>query len=115
MTKFSEWRIWNGGECPVAPDTLVQVQLARDTRESASAMGPVKTRQRRWEWLDEGRLYDIIAYRVALEPGGETVVLYWRNGGYGAVLQLPKDTHTITMTLIGGEPERIAVVERIVK
>ena len=30
--QWGEWKIWNGGECPVASETVVQVQLADETR-----------------------------------------------------------------------------------
>lgn len=33
MTKFGEWKIWNGGECPLPVGSKVQIQLAEDTRK----------------------------------------------------------------------------------
>lgn len=62
---MSEWIQWNGGECPVDPDTMVAVKV----RGSSS------------EWPNEicGNLYwdhngsggDILAYRVVSKPKAE--------------------------------------------
>lgn len=61
------WVAWNGGECPVAPDTLVLIR----TREGRSAFedDPTPARTLRWEHPVEayGQTHsecDVVAYKV---------------------------------------------------
>lgn len=115
MTKFSEWRIWNGGECPVAPDTLVQVQFADETRSEVRKRCLCNAKKIRWEWRVDGDGSDIIAYREVLVPVVTTKVLHWQNMGAATEYKSMGDTHTITLTLIDGEPKSVATVERIVR
>lgn len=62
----NDWIIWNGGDCPVSPDTKVQVQFRSDTRVGAEARSGSKAKD--WDWRADGRTLDIIAYRVVTEP-----------------------------------------------
>jgi len=64
---MSEWREWNGGECPVAGDVIVQTRWANG-KESAAFFAA------EWNWGHDGSSVDIIAYRVvepATEPAAE--------------------------------------------
>ncbi len=63
------WIEWNGGECPVEPDTVVEVRL----RDGWEARLPDSAREFRWCWTPTSgrnfqsngvRAFDIIAYRV---------------------------------------------------
>lgn len=67
--KYSDWRIWNGGECPVDPETKVQVQMADDTRASAYLNPPQTGRSYTWGFDHNGT---IIAYREVIEPVRES-------------------------------------------
>jgi hypothetical protein len=65
MTASSEegWIEWNGGKCPVEPDTRVEIKLRRGMR------GPGEAKCYQWAHFATGaNLYsadfDIIAYRV---------------------------------------------------
>ena len=60
----NKWVIWNGGECPVAPDTLIQAQLRCDTRAVAEKDIGAPAGEYRWKHNDGCRTADIIAYRV---------------------------------------------------
>ena len=55
------WIKWEGGECPVAPDALVQYVI-RDGDESTDP-GRAMT----LDWGHRGRAWDIIAYRLSKE------------------------------------------------
>lgn len=66
--KYGPWKIWNGGECPVSPETRVLLQLARWTREQAEKDVPCKAEDCEWEWHQGGLDGDIIAYREVIEP-----------------------------------------------
>jgi hypothetical protein len=117
MTKFSEWRIWNGGECPVAPDTLVQVQCACETRSASLVKPTYAADDYHWEWRNDGSGHDIIAYREVLEPVVTTLVQYWREGELATAFRHRADTHKIILAITdsNGEPHVDAVIERIVK
>lgn len=62
MTEYEvgKWNGWNGGSCPVHPETVVEVQLDTD-RDIEKA--------KFWEWQHrhEGTYSDIIAFRVIKE------------------------------------------------
>ena len=62
----NDWIIWNGGDCPVPSDTMVQVQLRTDTRNSAEFRDWREAKS--WDWAVDGRNLDIIAYRITSEP-----------------------------------------------
>jgi len=57
---MSEWIKWEGGECPVPPNTLVEYRL-RCGGSSTYYAGSIA-----WDCWDTG--LDIVAYRVAEEP-----------------------------------------------
>ena len=67
---MSEWIEWNGGECPVAGDTLVEVRFQDGTHSKARKAAI-------WSWKHDFVNSDIVAYRI-VEPakiksdGGET-------------------------------------------
>ena len=67
MTDFNdgEWHGWNGGDCPVHPDSVVQTQLADETRldvieETADCFFPAAN----LDWESKCARYSIIAFRV---------------------------------------------------
>lgn len=57
MNTEPEWIEWKGGECPVPPETRVDVKNGR---------GWVHTRYpaESWNWGHRGNSWDIVAYRV---------------------------------------------------
>jgi len=60
-----EWVEWHGGECPVAPDTLVDVEFKDgDIHKRLQARG--------WKWIHHKAPGDIIRYRVSPAGQGET-------------------------------------------
>lgn len=65
---MSEWTEWNGGECPVAPDTQVDVQWRQGIKELGGKAGNLY-------WGRDDKHYDIVAYRVvkeAVQPAPNT-------------------------------------------
>ena len=68
MTNYNDgkWHGWNGGECPVHPDTVVVVQLACDTRIDVEESG-YADRAETLRWAHFGASSDIIAFRVVKE------------------------------------------------
>jgi hypothetical protein len=67
---YGEWQIWNGGECPVDPETKVQVHLLYQTRREAIENPHGKAKD--WQW-DPDFDVAIIAYRVVKEPVREVM------------------------------------------
>lgn len=58
------WIEWGGGECPVGPETEVEIQLRwDDVRESTNVI-----QAGRFPWIWSNDSYDIIAYRIVKEP-----------------------------------------------
>jgi hypothetical protein len=56
----NEWIDWAGGDCPVPPDTLVEVELMNGHKSKSFRAGE-------WDWsLHDGK-YNIIRYRVVSE------------------------------------------------
>jgi len=56
--KEPEWIEWNGGECPVAPETRVEVKFHNEETNGLCFA-------HYWDWNDaDGDGYEIIAYRV---------------------------------------------------
>ena len=55
--KEPEWIEWHGGECPVAPETRVEVKFRSGECNSKFKAGT-------WNWKHSGWASDIIAYRV---------------------------------------------------
>ena len=57
---YSDWIKWNGGECPVPPDTMVEVKFRRGAPEREERAG-------RYFWNHEGEDDDIVEYRTITE------------------------------------------------
>ena len=59
MTNYNDgnWHGWNGGECPVHPESVVEVQYCDKEKSEAKA----------FVWRYGGGDYDIIAFRVVKE------------------------------------------------
>ncbi len=53
------WIEWKGGECPVGPDVVVEIQMDNDGFVYLFHAGEF-----RWAWLHGGKDDDIIKYRV---------------------------------------------------
>jgi len=51
------WTAWEGGECPVAPETLVEIRFW-----DGEINGPYKADE--WDWDRLFRVADIVAYRI---------------------------------------------------
>jgi len=62
----NDWIIWNGGDCPVAPDTIVQTQFRSETRYAAEKS--FEYRAGIFGWSHSGCDNDIIAYRAVPDP-----------------------------------------------
>lgn len=62
MTDYNngEWHDWNGGECPVHPESVVEVRvwLAGYGADGATNNAGM------WRWRHNGGMGDIIAFRV---------------------------------------------------
>ena len=56
----SPWIKWDGGECPVPPDTRVKVQL-RD------GLPGTEDRAGNYLWNHDGNEYDIVEYQIVAE------------------------------------------------
>ena len=56
---YGPWIKWEGGECPVPPDTRVEVKL-----RSGNVMGPRLAYRYRWKHIDSNG--DIVEYHTAL-------------------------------------------------
>ena len=69
MTKYVTGQIygWNGGECPVHPETIVQVWLRRDTSDRQCAKG--------FSWSHLRSSGDIVCFQV-ITPYAEPKVLW---------------------------------------
>ncbi len=67
--KWSELRLWNGGECPVGLDEMVWV-LYGDMGNNISSAGD-------YYWSHNGESGDIIAYRVEVKP--KPLIERWAN------------------------------------
>ena len=98
-----QWYGWNGGECPVHPETIVDV-VCNDLRcyESVRACG--KERAGDWCWSDDSE--PIITFRVVkhhVEPRVIWVNEYLNNDWY--VHQTKEDA----IQYAGGRPTRVAV------
>lgn len=62
MTNYNDgkWHGWNGGACPVHPETVVEVQF--DTDRDVE-----KAKNLEWQHQHEGTYSDIIAFRIIKE------------------------------------------------
>ncbi len=65
---MSDWIEWDGGECPVPPETMVEVRFPVGALHS-SETHPAKE----FRWNLKGGFGDIIAYRVVSPPPGAPV------------------------------------------
>jgi len=63
MSEMIDWKDWNGGSCPVPPETEIQFQVKGESKEEASWWPYVRAGDCRW---DHRRIMysDLIAYRV---------------------------------------------------
>ena len=73
---YGPWIKWNGGECPVPPETIVEAKLRCVGVEIS---GLAKT----YSWLGVGGDGDIVEYRVITEqPDLEAAEKLLRDNGY---------------------------------
>ena len=104
MTKFGEWKIWNGGEPPLAYGAMCQVQFRAESRHGAESTAARSV----CDWSQDGGDYDIIAYREVIEQKRETVTLWTREGCVGgaiftaAIGRDPGDEIRITYDIVDG-------------
>jgi hypothetical protein len=67
-TDADGWIPWEGGECPIEPETMVQVQYRNEPRSQAEKFSPKKAATKKWKWSTAGNgvpsRTDIIAYRI---------------------------------------------------
>lgn len=91
----NDWIIWNGGDCPVSPDTKVQMQYRDWTRDEAENCSTKNAGEWNWNWGSDH--YDIIAYRIIPEPLWEdiTVFVIGRHGACFSDELISGDTHRI--------------------
>lgn len=59
-----EWRDWNGGDCPVLPDTIVDVRLHGTEEHRGEVLTSIRADWLRWNYPVAIRSGDIVAYRV---------------------------------------------------
>lgn len=59
---MSDWIKWNGGECPVHPDTTIEVEY-RDGNSEEDKAGSFDEC-----WTNDSDPADIVAYRIISEP-----------------------------------------------
>lgn len=59
---MKEWIAWNGGECPVSPETEVIVKL----RDTESTCYPIEANY--FDWSNSDSYCDIIAYKIIKLP-----------------------------------------------
>ena len=83
------WYGWNGGECPVHPETVVQVQMANETREQVEEESPSSAHcagvwSWDWDWACDDVAFCIIAFRIVKERKvPREVWMKWNErGGY---------------------------------
>ena len=73
---YSTWIKWGGGECPVPPDTFVEVKLRK-----GAVTGPSTASSYEWDHDDDGG--DIVEYRTVIEqPDLEAAEKLLRENGY---------------------------------
>ena len=71
------WIKWNGGECPVPPDTLVEVKFRRGDSTSEHPASD-------YCWRHYGEDHDTVEYRTVTEqPDLEAAAQLLRANGYG--------------------------------
>ena len=62
----NDWIIWNGGDCPVSPDTKMQPQFRYQSRIYAEENEETRAGSLMWKHIRSD--FDIIAYRIIPEP-----------------------------------------------
>ena len=73
---YGPWIKWDGGECPLPPETKVEVKL-----RSGNVMGPRLAYRYRWKHIDSNG--DIVEYRTFTEqPDLEAAEQLLRANGY---------------------------------
>ena len=78
---MTDWIEWGGGECPVPPDTLVEVRFRNDALNAFCSAGDWS-----WSWADLAS--DIVAYRVLSAPARPDMVNsppHYTDGGIEAI------------------------------
>lgn len=60
-----KWIGWNGGECPVHPETVVEVALTDHNGSKSNGKGTLKAKEYMWDHIVSA--YKIIAFRVIKE------------------------------------------------
>lgn len=75
---MNDWIEWNGGECPVPPETTVEVRFRGGRTSNMDAPGAD------WRWSHHGEGSDIVAYRVRekTEAPRETALARQEGGGH---------------------------------
>lgn len=68
MTQFNEWKIWNGGECPVPEGTYGRVQWRNESRISAEKRNFAVDLNEACRWTHQGVAGDVIAYQTLKMP-----------------------------------------------
>ena len=76
---YEPWIDWSGGECPVPPDTRVEVKL-----RSGNVMGPRLAYRYRWKHIDSNG--DIVEYCTITEQADlEAAEKLLRENGYTVI------------------------------
>ena len=76
---YSPWIKWHGGECPVPPDTMVDVKFRRVAPEREERAG-------RYFWNHEGEGDDIVEYRTVTEQADlDAAEQLLRANGYNVI------------------------------
>ena len=82
MTNYNDgkWHGWNGGECPVHPETVVEgVYLNEDGKPDFRS--PMRDDARNFDWV-RGGLFCLIAFRVIKEHKEPREFWLFRDKGY---------------------------------
>lgn len=100
LADTNHWIQWSGGECPIAPDTEVEVRF----RAGHTAIDNAKN----WDWThdDEHGFSDIIGYRLT-QPKRPAIVALLDDNGTPKPAKFPH-VHTSRDAAIA-EAERLAV------
>ena len=76
---YGPWIKWHGGECPVPPDTTVEVEF-----RNGQVQGPCRAFRYRWNHIDNHG--DIIKYHIVIEQADlEAAEKLLRDNGYGII------------------------------
>ena len=105
---FGPWEIWNEGECPVDPETKVNVQYAVQSKHEAECDYLYILKADNFEaWQNAGKHYDIIACREIIEPARETVtsILCYRPKSKQFYNSGGQYRANITCEIVDGKPD----------